>query len=122
MHRSEKRKFRDKITACALMFAISFFGFGAPVRAADDSGNTADAIKTATPIKHVIIIVGENRSFDHLFATYEPKNKKERVLNRLTQPPPVRSPFPGISPSGGPSTNREYAGTGSSQSQVLLLA
>lgn len=23
---------------------------------------------TATPIKHVIIIVGENRSFDHVFA------------------------------------------------------
>jgi len=26
--------------------------------------------KTTTPIKHVIIIVGENRSFDHLFGTY----------------------------------------------------
>ena len=30
------------------------------------------ALKTATPIKHVIIIVGENRSFDHVFATYAP--------------------------------------------------
>ena len=29
-------------------------------------------ITTTTPIKHVIIIVGENRSFDHLFATYVP--------------------------------------------------
>src|SRR5215472_7300255 len=28
---------------------------------------------TKTPIKHVIVIVGENRSFDHLFATYQPK-------------------------------------------------
>ena len=28
---------------------------------------------TATPIKHVIVIVGENRSFDHVFATYAPK-------------------------------------------------
>lgn len=27
---------------------------------------------TATPIQHVIVIVGENRSFDHLFATYQP--------------------------------------------------
>jgi len=26
---------------------------------------------TATPIKHVIVIMGENRSFDHLFATYK---------------------------------------------------
>jgi phospholipase C len=29
----------------------------------------ADA-RTATPIKHLIIIIGENRSFDHMFATY----------------------------------------------------
>ncbi len=29
---------------------------------------------TKTPIKHVIIIVGENRSFDHVFATYKPKD------------------------------------------------
>ena len=27
---------------------------------------------TVSPIKHVIVIVGENRSFDHLFATYVP--------------------------------------------------
>jgi len=29
--------------------------------------------KTASPIKHVIVIIGENRTFDHLFATYKPK-------------------------------------------------
>jgi phospholipase C len=28
---------------------------------------------TASPIKHVIVIIGENRSFDHLFATYQAK-------------------------------------------------
>jgi phospholipase C len=27
---------------------------------------------TVTPIKHVIVVVGENRSFDHAFATYVP--------------------------------------------------
>jgi phospholipase C len=27
---------------------------------------------TTTPIKHVIVIIGENRSFDHVFATYQP--------------------------------------------------
>ena len=26
--------------------------------------------KTTSPIKHVIVIVGENRSFDHEYATY----------------------------------------------------
>src|SRR3984893_14863571 len=44
-----------------------------------------DSIKTASPIKHVIIIVGENRSFDHLFATYKPKSHDERVLNLLSE-------------------------------------
>src|SRR5579863_2042724 len=39
---------------------------------------------TATPIKHVIVIVGENRSFDHVFATYVPK-KGESVWNLLSE-------------------------------------
>jgi phospholipase C len=29
---------------------------------------------TQTPIKHVIVIVGENRTFDHVFGTYKPGN------------------------------------------------
>jgi phospholipase C len=39
---------------------------------------------TATPIKHVIVIVGENRSFDHLFATYVP-NSADTVNNLLSE-------------------------------------
>src|SRR6202034_3997926 len=39
---------------------------------------------TSTPIKHVIVIIGENRSFDHVFATYVPK-KGERVWNLLSE-------------------------------------
>ena len=41
-----------------------------------------------SPIKHVIVIIGENRSFDHVFATYEPKTIKGRpqeVLNLLSE-------------------------------------
>lgn len=30
----------------------------------------AAPVKTATPIKHIVIIFGENRSFDHYFGTY----------------------------------------------------
>ena len=40
--------------------------------------------KTATPIKHVIVIVGENRTFDHIFATYQPKHG-ESVNNLLSE-------------------------------------
>jgi phospholipase C len=41
-------------------------------------GQTETAVSrdnaTTTPIKHVIVIIGENRSFDHVFATYVPQN------------------------------------------------
>src|ERR1700733_7475139 len=37
-----------------------------PVAASNDANTTS-------PIKHVIVIIGENRSFDHVFATYQPK-------------------------------------------------
>src|SRR5215472_2495173 len=46
--------------------------------------NKADHLKIATPIKHVIVLIGENRSFDHLFATYLPR-KDETVSNLLSK-------------------------------------
>ena len=52
-----------------------------PVRAND--GNSNDG-KTTSPIKHVIIIIGENRSFDHVYATYVPK-KGQTVDNLLSK-------------------------------------
>ena len=40
--------------------------------------------RTASPIKHVIVIMGENRTFDHLFATYQPRSG-EHVDNLLSK-------------------------------------
>jgi len=39
---------------------------------------------TRTPIKHVIVIIGENRSFDHVFATYVPA-RGEAINNLLSE-------------------------------------
>jgi len=39
---------------------------------------------TATPIKHVILIIGENRTFDHLFGTYTPP-AGQNVWNILSE-------------------------------------
>ncbi len=33
--------------------------------------DTASAAPTATPIQHVIVIVGENHTFDNIYATYK---------------------------------------------------
>jgi phospholipase C len=85
MNFSDRRKWQARTAACASMVALSFFGFGNSARADDDKDKADPAIKTATPIKHVIIIVGENRSFDHLFATYVPKGKNAKVMNLLSE-------------------------------------
>jgi phospholipase C len=36
------------------------------------SAHSSDSGETRSPIKHVIVIIGENRTFDHVFATYKP--------------------------------------------------
>ncbi len=74
---------RTKIGAGVFATVMSALSLGAAVPA--DADPSVNEIRTATPIKHVIIIVGENRSFDHLFATYVPKSKDERVRNLLSE-------------------------------------
>src|SRR6202008_2020631 len=51
---------------------------------ADDHSPSNDH-GTRTPIKHVIVIIGENRSFDHVFATYVPKQHGETIDNLLSR-------------------------------------
>src|SRR5215471_9550385 len=40
--------------------------------------------RTTTPIKHLIIIIGENRTFDHIFATYRPVSG-DKIWNLLSK-------------------------------------
>ena len=39
---------------------------------------------TTTPIKHVVVIIGENHTFDNVFATYQPPNG-QHIWNLLSQ-------------------------------------
>jgi phospholipase C len=55
------------------------FGHDEPAR-----GESARGGQTATLIKHIIIIIGENRTFDHVFATYTPRNG-EKIQNLLSE-------------------------------------
>jgi phospholipase C len=45
----------------------------------------ADAGKTASPIKHVIILIGENRGLDHTFGVYRPKGSGQTISNLLSK-------------------------------------
>ncbi len=61
--------------------AVLQFTVGATyVNAASKPLASRDA-DTASPIQHVIVIIGENRSFDHVFATYLPK--RGQTINNL---------------------------------------
>ena len=57
---------------------------------ADNNGNNngkspAETAKTATPIKHVIILIGENRGLDHTFGVYKPKGAGQTISNLLSK-------------------------------------
>src|SRR5215469_3977261 len=52
------------------------------------NGNNNDNdhnVKTASPIKHVIVLIGENRGLDHTFGVYKPKGKGETISNLLSK-------------------------------------
>ncbi|HEX8956464.1 MAG TPA: alkaline phosphatase family protein, partial [Burkholderiaceae bacterium] len=63
----------------AALFAsgLTFTGHAAFAAAANDNNTT-------TPIKHVIVVIGENHSFDNLFATYTPASG-QTMKNLLSQ-------------------------------------
>jgi phospholipase C len=80
------RKFvRGLRASCVTLSALQLTLGGAsaaPLQAT--GGDRASQIATSGPIKHVIVIIGENRTFDHVFATYKPK-KGETVDNLLSK-------------------------------------
>lgn len=77
--RSSRSSFAFRCAAAALA-AIQAFGF-TPFNALAQSSEDQH---TTTPIKHVIVIIGENRSFDHLFGTYVPR-PGQHVWNLLSE-------------------------------------
>ena len=64
-----------------IAFTVFQFSLGGPLAA---SLQAQEKTHTRTPIKHVIVLIGENRTFDHLFATYIPK-RGESVKNLLSE-------------------------------------
>ncbi len=74
-------KVRQHFTVGTSLLAL-LVNLGAPAPVAAQP--RAQATATASPIKHVIVIIGENRSFDHVFATYKPKSG-ETVSNLLSK-------------------------------------
>ncbi len=79
-----KRNQLKGVRWCAQMIARTLaaaiaVGPGVPAIAGKGASHS-----TATPIQHLIVIVGENHTFDNLFATYQPVNGQS-VVNLLSQ-------------------------------------
>lgn len=74
---------RSWILRCnAPLFAVLFVLMAHAVPACAQDHDVQ--LHTRTPIKHVIVIIGENRSFDHIFATYQPKDG-QKIDNLLSK-------------------------------------
>jgi phospholipase C len=71
-----------RIAAAGGVAALTAAALATALPAAATPGSAGGA--TATPIKHVIVIIGENHSFDNVFATYRPP-KGQRVKNLLSE-------------------------------------
>jgi phospholipase C len=85
-HRAPARwRFRLMSSVTIYAMAINTMAPMAAIAASTSADTGANDGNTTTPIKHVIVIIGENRSFDHLFATYQPINQGETVLNLLSE-------------------------------------
>jgi phospholipase C len=74
---THKRKWFDYAFMGSLIFGL------AGSTAASAAAATRDA-ETVTPIKHVVVIIGENRSFDHVFGAYQPR-PGQTVSNSLSK-------------------------------------
>jgi phospholipase C len=88
-HRKRFRYGNALRRSCAALvgFQLAFgSSYAALLQEAGPLSDRSDAARlwTRTPIKHVIVIIGENRTFDHIFATYKPK-KGETVDNLLSK-------------------------------------
>jgi phospholipase C len=75
-------KARQHVAVGVSLFAL-LANLGASTPALAQSPNPFPP-QTITPITHVIVIIGENRSFDHVFATYVPKHGQS-VWNLLSE-------------------------------------
>jgi phospholipase C len=83
-------------------------------------GTDPNTLKTKTPIKHLIVVFNENRSFDHYFGTYpnainpegeplfEPAKNTPRDINNLLTSPALLDNNPNLNPLNGAGASNPF--------------
>jgi phospholipase C len=117
---------REKITkgllsTAAMLAVVATVTSIRPVAAdPNDKGVDPNKLKTATPIKHLIVIFNENRSFDHYFGTYpnalnpegeppfEPAADTPRDINNLLSNPSLLTNNPNLNPLNGAGASNPF--------------
>jgi phospholipase C len=79
------KRWRARAACCVSAVALSAFGYAVTAHGATANVDAATKIKTVTPIKHVIILIGENRGLDHTFGVYRPKGERQTISNLLSK-------------------------------------
>jgi acid phosphatase len=90
MRRKLPRPAGAAILATAVVTAVAAMSAGGAAAAATPTATPP----TYTPIKHVIVIIGENHSFDNVFATYQPP-KGQHIMNLLSEGIVTKNGTPG---------------------------
>jgi phospholipase C len=67
------------VSAAALSITLAAATAGLANEA--QSSDAASLVGTQSPIKHVIILIGENRGTDHTFGVYKPKGRGQTISN-----------------------------------------
>src|ERR1700727_2712117 len=114
-------KLKSALLSTAAILAVgTTLAVNGPVAVAKDKGtttvtDTVDALPTKTPIKHLVVIFNENRSFDHYFGTYpnalnvegeprfEPAKATPTQINNLLSSPALLDNNPNANPNVVPS-------------------
>ena len=81
MSKAKPKGYATRAAAC--LMALMLAGVNTPAQPPNDDQG-AKHQKTESPIKHVIVLIGENRTFDHLFATYVPQSR-DSVKNLFSE-------------------------------------
>ena len=83
------------LSAAAATAAPAAATGSATMAATGSAAIAATGSGTTTPIKHVVVIIGENHSFDNVFATYQPPGQ-QHIWNLMSE-------------GNGPSTESSYS-------------
>jgi len=110
------RKLKTILLSTAALFAVAAAISTGPViagKAAAPVAGSADTLTTKYPIKHLVVVFNENRSFDHYFGTYpnalnvdgepafKPAKNTQTDINNLLSSPTLLDNNPNLNSANG---------------------